>query len=753
MTGSGVLAPEKKPLKQRILEEFEPRRFIPNLMAGFVVGIIVVIVSISLAALIFSGELAQYLPDGIGLVLYSGIIVTGLISLTSSYSGMIAYPQERVAPILAVIATFIMTGMSGQAETEVIFLTVVAAITMASLTNGIFLSALGFFKLGGLIRFIPYPVIGGFLAGTGWLLVRGSIGVMSGLHVSMEEIHHLFEAAVILKWVIGVLFGIAMVVVSHRISHYLTMPVLLLGGVALFYIVLLIGQWSPTEARTAGWLLGPFPEASMWKPLSVKAFSQADWGAISAQTGNLATILLISVVSVLLNSGALELIVKKDIDLNRELKVSGAANLLVALGGGTVGFHSLAISRLVNKMGANSRLVGVVAAIMCALMLVFGTLVLEYFPRLILGGLLFFLGMHFLVDWVYDAWFRLTRADYFVVIMILAFVARFGYLHGVVVGIIACVILFLVNYSRVDVVKHALTGENHHSNVDRPARHYRILHRKGQKLYIFKLQGFIFFGTANGLLQQVRKRIDNAELPPLRFMILDFSNVSGIDSSSTLSFIKMKQLAEKNKFTMVFTHLSGEINRQLQREDFDKTPEDIYRTFSDLDYAVEWCENQILEDEHISASEYDNIELHDQLRENFPQGFDLDKLLGYFERLEVEENYCLMHQNDPAEDLFLIEKGQVTAKLILDEEKGKEIRLRTMCSGTIVGEVGLILKEPRSATVVTDRPSTIYRLSAESLNEMDENDPEIAVAFHNFITRLIAERLSNANKAIQSILE
>ncbi len=110
MTGSGVVTPEKKPLKQRFLEEFELSRFIPNLMAGFVVGIIVVIVSISLATLIFSGELAQYLPAGIGLVLYSGIIVTGLISLTSSYSGMIAYPQERVAPILAVIATLIMTG-------------------------------------------------------------------------------------------------------------------------------------------------------------------------------------------------------------------------------------------------------------------------------------------------------------------------------------------------------------------------------------------------------------------------------------------------------------------------------------------------------------------------------------------------------------------------------------------------------------------------------------------------------------------
>ncbi len=751
MTGGGTATAEKKSLKLRILEEFEPSRFVPNLMAGFVVGIIVVIVSISLATLIFSGELAQYLPDGIGLVLYSGIIVTGLVSLTSSYSGMIAYPQERVAPILAVIATFILSGMSGHYPTEQIFLTVVAAITLASLTNGIFLSALGFFKLGGLIRFIPYPVIGGFLAGTGWLLVRGSIGVMSGLHVSLEEMHHLFETAVVLKWGTGVVFGIVMVIVTHRISHFLTMPALVLGGVAVFYIVLLIGQWSPTEARNAGWLLGPFPEASMWKPLSVKAFSQANWSAISAQTGNLATILLISVVSVLLNSGALELIVKKDIDLNRELKVSGASNLLVALGGGTVGFHSLAISRLVNKMGADSRLVGVVAAIMCALMLLFGTAVLEYLPRLILGGLLFYLGMHFLVDGVYDAWFRLTKADYAVVIMILAFVGFFGYLHGVVVGIIACVILFLVNYSRVDVVKHALTGENHHSNVDRPTRHFRILHRNGQRLYIFKLQGFIFFGTANGLLEQVRKRIDNAELPPLQFMILDFSNVSGIDSSSTLSFIKMKQLAEKNGFTLIFTHLSSEINRQLQKEGFDEGSSEIYRTFTDLDYAEEWCENQILDGEHISASEYDNIELHDQLRENFPEGFDLDKMLSYFERLEVEENYYLMRQNDPAKDLFLIEKGQVTAKLILDE--GKEIRLRTMCPGTIVGEVGLILKEPRSATVVTDRPSTIYRLSAESLKKMNENDPGIAVSFHNFITRLIAERLANANKAIQSILE
>ena len=223
---------------------------------------------------------------------------------------------------------------------------------------------------------------------------------------------------------------------------------------------------SVTEARGYGWLLGPFPEAEAWRPLTFTAFSKANWAQVLTQTGNLATILFIASVSVLLNSGALELIVKSDIDLNRELKVAGVANLIIGVGGGTVGFHSLAISRLVSKIGARSRMVGIIASISCAIMLIAGADVMTYLPRAVLAGLLFYLGMHFLVEWVYDAWFRLTPADYAVVVLILGFVAFFGYMHGVAVGIVACVILFLVNYSQVDVVKHALSGVHQQSNVD-----------------------------------------------------------------------------------------------------------------------------------------------------------------------------------------------------------------------------------------------------------------------------------------------
>jgi SulP family sulfate permease len=234
-------------------------------------------------------------------------------------------------------------------------------------------------------------------------------------------------------------------------------------------------------------------------------------------------------------------------------------------------------------------------------------------------------------------------------------------------------------------------------------------------------------------------------------MLLDFKNVSGIDSSSTLSFVKMRQLAEQNGFTLIFTQLSPEIERLLAKESFDTAPKEVFRTFIDLDHGLEWSENQILHEEGIVAAEYDGITFRDQMKEAFADSGEIDKLLTYFERMEVKQGDYLMHQNDPSDSLYLIEKGLVTAKLIIGSND--IVRLRTMCAGTIVGELGLILDEPRSASVVAEHDTTVYRLSAKSLKEMRAKDPQIAVAFHQFLTVLLAERLTNTGRTIKTLLE
>src|SRR5262249_9193307 len=163
------------------------------------------------------------------------------------------------------------------------------------------------------------------------------------------------------------------------------------------------------------------------------------------------------------------------------------------LAGGMVGFHSLSMSRLVLSMGARNRWVGVVGALLCGTVFWVGPAFVSMVPGYVCGGLLIFLGLIFLWEWGYAASRKLTRLDYFVVIFILAIISAVGYPEGVGAGIIAAVVLFVHNYSQVDVVSHAMSGADLRSNVDRPVRELKFLREHGSQIYVLHLQGFIFF--------------------------------------------------------------------------------------------------------------------------------------------------------------------------------------------------------------------------------------------------------------------
>ncbi|MGD0613398.1 MAG: SulP family inorganic anion transporter, partial [Anaerolineales bacterium] len=140
------------------------RQVIPSLAAGFVSGMIDISFEISFAALIFSGPLAGQVSRGIGLTLFGAVIISTVVALFSSFKGTIAVPQDSPAAILALVAAAIVTNMGVTQTENQTFYTVVAAIATTTCITGAILLAFGWFKLGGLMRFIPYPVVGGFLA-------------------------------------------------------------------------------------------------------------------------------------------------------------------------------------------------------------------------------------------------------------------------------------------------------------------------------------------------------------------------------------------------------------------------------------------------------------------------------------------------------------------------------------------------------------------------------------------------------------
>jgi SulP family sulfate permease len=732
----------------QLRKELHPNRLVPGLAAGVVAAMLIITVSVAFATLIFSGNLSGYVPNGIGFLLFGAVIFAVLTAVFSSFQAVIANPQDSPAAIMALVAVAVADQM--RAAPDKMFITVVAALTLSTCATGIIFLALGFFKQGNLVRYVPYPVIGGFLAGTGLLLVQGAISVMAEVSVSPSQLDAFTHVDTIVKWLPGLIFAVLLLVLLRRYSHFLLVPGMLIGAVAVFYVVLLVSGTSISDAKDAGWLMNAFPktQSGLWRPLSPADWGKVDWTVLGGQIGDLAAVTVVSVIALLLNATGLELATEQDADLNRELKAAGLSNVVAGLGGGLVGYHGLGPSALSYRMGARGRLPGFFLALLCAVAILVGGSLLSYFPKTVLGGLLLLLGLDFLVTWLYDAWFKLPLADYLIVVLIMVVINVVGFLEGIGVGIVVAGVLFVLSYSRIGVVKHRLSGAAFRSNVVRPPLHTLLLDEQGDWTCIFKLQGFLFFGTANGLLDRVRARLH--EPPPPHYIVLDFRLVSGLDSSAALSFAKMRQLAAAHHLTLCFCQLTPSIQAQLSREVFQGEDDPICHVFADLDHAAEWCENDTLHTLQSSGIVLDLMPLKERLaRALTPDRAGI--LMQYLERQEVDQGYVLMRQGDPPRGLFFVESGQVTVQL--ERENAAPLRLRKMSAGTIVGEMGMYLNQPASASVIADLPATLYYLSADALQRLTQEHPETASAFHGYMARFLAERLAQTTRTLQALVD
>ncbi|HEX5839036.1 MAG TPA: SulP family inorganic anion transporter, partial [Anaerolineales bacterium] len=578
--------------------EFKLDLLLPSITAGLIASIITISLEISLAALIFSGDLGQFLAGGIGLMLFGAFVMGIAISLTTSLPGIVGLPQDTPAVIMGLVAASVSVSMRGE-EPAAVYSTIVAAISLTSVLTAVFFLLLGWFKASGFVRYIPYPVVGGFLAGTGYLLCVGAFGVMVDVPLTRANLPEFFVADQLINWVPGVIFAVVLLMLLRRWSHFLITPGALIAATALFYGYLLISGIPVFEASSRGWLLGPFPAGGLYQPLTPSAFGSIDWGVILQNIDKIATILVLSIISLLLNASALEVTVKQDIDLNRELQAAGWANLVGGLGGSSVGYQALGMSALAHRLGAKSRLVNIISASICGLALFFGASVISYFPKPVLGGMIFFLGLSFLVEWLIDSYKALPLLDYLLVWAILGIIATVGFLEGVAAGVFIAAILFVISYSRINAIKNMLNGSIYHSNVDRPKAHRDLLHERGSEIFILRLQGYLFFGTIQSILEKIRHRIQDKNQAPLRYLVLDFHRVTRVDSSAVFGITRLKQLTQANKILMVWTHVAQDIVNQMERGGLHDQHDDTFLIQESLDEGVEWCENKILAREGI----------------------------------------------------------------------------------------------------------------------------------------------------------
>jgi sulfate permease, SulP family len=393
-----------------IRHDLRPSVLFPALCIGFIIGLLLIILEISFAAMIFSGELSHLAVRGTGLTLAGAFTACLVTALLSPFKSCIGPPQDAPVAIFSGVAAAMAAGMSMAGEE--IFITIVAALILTTLLTAGFLFFVSWFRLVHFFRYIPYPVIGGFLAGTGWILSYGSLEVMTGSSVALTGPESLFSPPVLVLWLPSAFLAFALFYILRKFSHFIILPLALIFGLLGFHLTFYFNNISLEEARNAGFLFEAIAGDRLWPVFSWSDLSEANWTVVFTHIPVLMTIPLITLIGLMLNMSGVELASRKEISMENELMANSVSNALTSLAGSPPAYSSLSLSMLGFKTNAYSRIVGLSAAVVLLLTLIWGGNLISVFPKAVLGGFLLLLGLFFFWDWVVETREKMNLADY-----------------------------------------------------------------------------------------------------------------------------------------------------------------------------------------------------------------------------------------------------------------------------------------------------------------------------------------------------
>jgi SulP family sulfate permease len=719
-------------------------------VSGLVFALVIVTYCISFSALIFQGDLEAGLTLGLSALLSGTVLTCLIIALTSTLAPAGAGPDTPAVAVMSVLATAVATHVAAtNMGTELAVVHVLMAISVSTLLTGLLLFGLGVLKLGIWLRFVPYPVIGGFLAASGWLLVTGGIEVMTGVApgLSLESLASLFAAENILQLGLGLAFAIGVFAARRMIDSFLTLPIAFFALVVVVDLFLLIGGFAGSVGGRSAWYLAASTDVQFWVPARAVMEYDIDWSSILYRTAEIGAVCGVTAISVLLDVSSLEVARQQSADLDKELKYNGVANIVAGLAGGAAGNLSLSGSILIQEAGAMSRFSGVSAAGFCALVLYFGADVASYIPTPLLGGLLAYLGLVVLCEALASSPAQRSATEMVLAGAIMAVIVYSGYLLGVMLGIVGACLLFAFSYSRISVVRRHLTRLDFSSNVERSPHETALLKEHGAQIHALWISGFIFFGSSNGLFEFVKRVMERQKAPLVRYLVLDFSAVPGLDTSAVLSLVKLRNLCDERAAHIAFAGLNEQLTTAFANAGIISAT-GPHRSFSDRNEALEWCEDLLLSECDTEEVSEDSFETW--LTGVFGEELDLSRLMSYFDRRTFKEGQVVLKQGGRANSVDILATGNVA--ITLTDEAGNTTRLRRMAAQTVIGEMGFFRKAPRTAAVVAEEPSVIYRLTRKKFDKMQSEDPDTAAAFYRLIVRILSNRLEFANREISALI-
>lgn len=722
-----------------------------NVLAGIEGGILLLFYSLTLGVLIHEAAPGLQLQGVVmGMSLTAATIFCSIMSLRGRLPVMAAGPETITCSMFFLFALFIQSKTQALSPDQA-GATLVAGMVVTALLTGAGAQIATRYDAGRILRFIPQPVVGGLQAMIGVLLIRGALLIAEQDPFCLKALVPVLGVEQCFKWIPAAAMGVLFSIILYRSKSALLNIVLIALGIGIGNAVFHYWGVPPGEAQNLNLLIAPQAPVPPWEILTMPLLGNVHWQTLLEGLPYLAGASILLIISLADKVYALELLLEDEVDLNDLLQSLAFANILSGIAGGLPG--SISVNRCVGRgaIGKRGPLAGVVAGVVCLAALFWSGAYVGYVPRFIPAGLLMFFGFSVLRKWLVDTRRQYTRRDdYALLLVVFGISLLFGILEGMAAAFLLSILVLANRYSRVSVIKHMLGGSTHRSRVDRGAEQLAVLKQRGNEVLLMRLQGFIFLGSTTPIMAAIRKRLQDENEPPLRYLILDFSRVNGLAAQVAISFTQLKQLARKSGFCLIFTSVPLEVEQQLEGAGYSLNEADgTSISFVDADYALEWCEDHILAEAEVDQD--GAISIESLLAPIFPKPQLLPRLIPYLEEMTFGSGEYVFRQGDTADAMYFIESGMVTIQLELGGRK--TTRLKKMGPGTVFGEMGIYTKAPRTASAVADGSCRLYRLSRKTMADMNRSESELISALHRFMVNLLSQRVSDANIRIMDLVQ
>ena len=707
--------------------------------------------SVAFGVTVYSAISPQYAAFG-ALAGILGATALGLIAPT--FGGTDRLISAPCAPAAAVLSAFAIQLVAQGVEP----VPVVLMMTVLGILTGLIQILIGFLGVGRLIKYIPYPVVSGYLSGVGLIIIGSQLPKFAGAPSGLSWLEVLTTPQ---HWdwrglVIGGVTVLAMVLTPKFTK---AVPGTIVGIIAGVLTYAGIASTDPSMLELSGnplvvGSLGASSEGyvelitNRWYEIGELKLSQ-----IAGLVGSAITLAALLSIDTLKTCVVLDQMTRTRHDPDRELAAQGFANVAASAIGGMPGSGTMGASMVNLSSGAQTRISGIVEGVTALLVALLLGAFVAWIPTATLSGVLIVVGLRMIdTDPLRFLESRSTVLDFSVVLVVVGVALFVGLIAASATGVILSIILFLREQVGGNVVRRKSFVGQRSSTWYRPEVEMQLLEQRGKSAVIFELQGSLFFGTTHQLYLTLEPVLATTD-----YLILDLQRVQSVDVTAVHMLQLVRDaLAERNVPLLLSNVRESFPNGRNLREFLELAGlvSDGHRVLvmPTLEAAIEWVEDRLLGDVGGADVNLPPLELHEIELFKGSKPDTLSDLANCMETRSCKAGDIVYAHGDTDANLYLIRSGELR---IMGSVGGSSrlCHIATFGRGEFFGGLAFLDHRPRGNDAVASTDVELYVLTMDKFNYLAEEHKRIAFVLVSQLAKTLAIRLRHTDDELTLLQE